>query len=521
LSNFYRVDAQTQREQSFQRLITYIREIVYPYHPAFRKACNDAGVDPLAIRTYEDFTRIPLTQKSDYRTAPLTYILQPTFPGKKPLFETSPIDRKFLLRYAAQAVFNRPRVQTGIFRKETLKERIQQRAVREWFPIHTHASSGSTGEPTPAVYTHYDFTHVLPELCSSIMLRSDRPDPTVPESRYDYRRMNIFPGAPHLAFFQTVFLKTNVGMSMFDTFGGKVIPTDRQIEIFANGGFNSIGSIPSYSVYWLRRAVELMQQGKIKPFGPGFVSVGLGGEPVSPSLKKLLHELAAKLGAHPGFQVMETYGSTELKWAGMECREGSGIHLNPKYYFWECLDPETKKPVKNGEPGVLVFSHVGWRGTVFTRYWTGDLIQGGHFHDVCPHCGYTFFRIKTPIARAEKDFTKIKGVLVALQQLVSVARDTAGVRNCQVILEKENGDPHGRDWVRIRVLPDNGLNRDHLAKKLKENVLREIEVTPDEIVFEENGEKFEAELFQKNGIKAEYLIEKRGEALSAVRAASS
>src|SRR3954468_16845818 len=85
LANFYELDAETQRKKSFQRLLKYIREVVYPYHPAFRKTCQDAGIDPRKIRTYEDFARIPLTAKADYREAPLTYILQPIFPGKDPL----------------------------------------------------------------------------------------------------------------------------------------------------------------------------------------------------------------------------------------------------------------------------------------------------------------------------------------------------------------------------------------------------------------------------------------------------
>jgi phenylacetate-coenzyme A ligase PaaK-like adenylate-forming protein len=520
LANFYRQDGRAQREQSFNRLLQYLKEVVYPYHPAFRKACKESGIDPTRIRSYEDFQKIPLTTKADYRAAPLSYILQPVFPGKTPLYETTPIARKSLLKYAAQGVFNYPRVETGTFRKQDLKEKIQQRACREWFPIHTHASSGSTGEPTPAVYTHYDFTHVLPELASTAMLRADKPDPAVPRQTYDFRRMNIFPGAPHLAFFQTVFLKTLAGMNMFDTFGGKVIPTDRQIEIFANGGFNSMASIPSYAVYWLRRAIELLEAGKIKPFGPGFQNLALGGEAVSPSLKKHLHELAARLGAAPNFMVTETYGSTEAKWAGFECRENAGIHLNPRFFFWECLDPETKKPVAPGQPGVLVFSHVGWRGTAFIRYWTGDLVQRAA-EEPCPYCGYTFYLVKTPIARVDKDFTKLKGVQVSLQQLVTVVRDTPGVRNCQVILEKEHSDPHGRDWILIRVLPEAGANRDKVASSIKDAVRFATEVSPDEIVFEENTEKFEAELFSRNGIKAEYLVERRYDAVPAARAASS
>ena len=360
---------------------------------------------------------------------------------------------------------------TGLFRKEGLREKVKQRAIREWLPIHTHASSGSTGDPTPAVYTHRDLTYVLPELASGHMVQPDVLDPEVPGPGYEHRRMNIFPGAPHLAFFQSVFIKTTVGLNLFDTFGGKVIPTDRQIEIFANGGFNTIGAIPSYLVYWLRRAVELKEAGKIKAFGPGFMGAILGGEPVSAALRKHLHELARKMEAHPRFRVLETFGSTEMKWAGFECDEGSGLHLNPRFYFWEILDPGTREPVADGEPGVLVFSHVDWRGTVFTRYWTGDLIQGGHAYDRCEKCGYTFFRVRGPIARADKDFAKVKGVQVALQTLVGTVRDTPGVRNCQVILEKEDPkDPLSRDSVAIRLVLEGGADPDLIGALVRERV---------------------------------------------------
>jgi phenylacetate-CoA ligase len=77
-----------------------------------------------------------------------------------------------------------------------------------------------------------------------------------------------------------------------------------------------------------------------------------------------------------------------------------------------------RQPVKPGEPGVLVFTHIGWRGTVLVRYWTGDLIHGGMIRDRCPHCGWTFPRIFPPICRAEADFSKIKGARVELPLLI-------------------------------------------------------------------------------------------------------
>lgn len=503
MADFYRLEPARQRELAFRRLQAYLRNVVGPFHPAFRKT----GVDPASLRTPDDLRRIPIVAKEEVRADPTAFILQPGLPGVAPLHATAPLGRGRLLKYAWQAVTNRPREGSWRFRRPTLREKITQRICREWLPIHFHASSGLTGESTPAGYTHHDITTILPELAASMLVRPDRPDPGAIYHEWTHRSMSLMPGAPHLAFFQPLFLKLLLGSSAFETFGGRVIPTERQIEIFSKGKFHGLAAVPSYLVYWLRRAAEMVEAGRIPPFGDRFIGAALGAEPVSAALRRRIHELAARLGAHPRFRIVETYGSTELKWAGAECAEESLIHLNPRFYYWELLHPKTREPVAPGEPGVLVFSHIDWRGTVFIRYWTGDLIQGGLIHDRCPKCGYTFVRMRGPIARAEKDFTKIKGTLVPLQGLVAGIRDTPGVRNCQVVLQREDRD--GRDRMTIRLLLEAGANADGVSEAVRRNVRGATEVTPDEIAIERNVEAFEAELFSKTGIKAEYVVEKR------------
>jgi hypothetical protein len=96
-----------------------------------------------------------------------------------------------------------------------------------------------------------------------------------------------------------------------------------------------------------------------------------------------------------------------------------------------------------------------------------------------------------------------------LQELVTIIRDTEGVRNCQVVLDKENQSEFGRDLFVIRILAEQGINKQGLEEKLKYNVKASTEITPDQVIFEENPEKFEAELFARTGIKAEYVIERR------------
>ena len=510
--NPYDLEPAEQRQWSLLRLLRYLREYVGPFHPYLRRRYAEQGIDLAEIKTLKDLQRLPIIDKDDLRDDPQAFILRPRFPGV-PLpegYDTQPVPRKTLLKYITQAVRNQPREYTHLVRQPTLKEKIRRRALLEWSPVHFHASTGSTGDPTPAVYTHYDISRVVPQLASCLMLPKVRD----PDERYfdlGERSMNIFPGAPHLAFFSPVLGKMGVGVGSFETFGGSVIPTDRQIVLFEKGGFSSITSIPSYMVHWLRRAKVLLEQGEIGPLSE-FRHVMLGAEPLSESLRKYIRQLAHDVGADPKIRIRATLGMTEMKWAFWECTEESGIHLNPSFHFWELLDPDSREPVGEGEPGVLVFSHIGWRGTVLVRYWTGDLIQGGFRWTRCEHCGWTFPRIFPPICRAVKDFTKIKGTRVDLSLLVETVRATEGVRNFQITLDSEDHEAeYSRDVLRIDVSGEEGVDESAIEHRLAERIKAMTEVSPDVVHFESDAEALEHRLFERTGVKAEYVVERRKE----------
>jgi len=511
MNRFLKLSPWKQKELSVKRLLYYIKHYVYPYHPYIRKTYKQLGINLDKINTYEDFTNLPLITKTDYRKDPRAFILQPKFPTRESLisYDTAMIDKRLLIKYILQAIFNIPADKVSQYRTMSIKEKITRRIIQEWFPIHFHASAGSTGEPTPAVYTYYDMKKILNELAYAVFIEPKDMPEDAPRATFDKINFNTFPGAPHLAFFQAVFTKIFVGGSSFDSFGGKVIPTDQQIRIFAQGKFNGITSVPSYMVYWLRKAVDMHERGEI-PDLPFFEGVILGAEGVSSELKAYILELAKKLGAHPKFRVVSSYGSTELKWAFFEPDYDCGIHLDPRFYFWELLDPETKKPVKQGEPGILVFSHIGWRGTVFTRYWTGDLVKGGLYYDRCSRCGFTMPRLYPPIVRYDKDFTKIRGTKVLLPDLITAVRDTQGVSSFQIIIDKKSHDePFSMDVIKIRVSLHKNAKEDTVKEAILHRVKAFIELTPDEIIFEKDEKAIETALFAKTGIKAEYVVDKR------------
>ena len=510
--DFYRLEPDIQKRQSFKRLLSYLRNYIGPYHPYLRRRYREEGIDLGRIATYEDFCRLPVVSKVDYRPDPRAFILQPKFPGREDLipYDTARIARKLLVKYLVQAIFNVPRDYSHYFRRNKFKEDTVGRKVAwEWLPIHFHGSAGTTGDPTPATYTARDIWGPIRELTHFIFIRPDATEPGKRYVQFTDRMMNLFPGMPHLAFFQTIISKFLLGMSTFDTGGGNVMPTERQIEVFAQQEFNGLTAIPSYFAHWLRKAVEAKEKGEIKGL-TGLFAVVLGGEGASSTLKQYFHDMARRAGATEDFHCIESYGMTEMKWAFLECYDDMGMHLNPKYFYWEILDPDTLKPVGEGEPGVVVFSHIDWRGTTFIRYNTGDLAAGGIHWKRCEYCGYTFPILRGPLYRAVKDFSKIKGTRVSLPEFVRILQDEPGVRNFQIVLDKEvSGDEFSRDWVRLRVLPETGADTEHLEQRLRKQVKIQLEISPNEVLFETDEEKFNRELFAKTGIKAEYIVDLR------------
>ena len=509
--NFYDMEPAAQRHASAARLFRYIRDCVYPYHPYLRRLYREHHLDPSMLRTPDDVRRLPIIDKTHLQSNPQLFMLQPAVPGGPQLpegYATEALRKTTLAKYAFQAIINRPRDYTRLVWKPTLRERIRHRGLLEWQPIHFITSSGSSGTPTPVAYTHHDFTHVLPEM-TSMFARPRRPDPERVYFEWTDRVMNVFPGAPHLAFFSPVLAKVITGVSSFETFGGAVIPTDRQILLFAAGGFSTIAAVPSYLVRWLRRATALQQEGRIHKL-TRFKSAVVGAEALSRAEHDYIRELALGLGADRRFAIHQTLGQTEMKWTSIQCGDSGGLHLNPKYFYTELLHPETREPVGPGEPGVLVFSHVGWRGTALVRFWTGDLIKGGARWDRCECCGYTFPRVYPPIARLGKDFTKLKGARVELSLLIETVRDTPGVRLCQIVLEREDpADPFSQDVLTLHVALESGRAQADVDRLLRERVKAATEVSPDRVVFEVDADALEKRLFASNGIKAEYLIERR------------
>ena len=114
----------------------------------------------------------------------------------------------------------------------------------------------------------------------------------------------------------------------------------------------------AYNEEWIKAA----QGSKVKKLilGGGFMSRG----------RRKLLETAWDAEVYNMFGMSEMFGPM----AG-ECRRKNGQHYLNQYLFIELIDPVSKKPVKEGEAGVAVYSTLWDKGFPLLRYWTDDLMS--------------------------------------------------------------------------------------------------------------------------------------------------
>jgi phenylacetate-coenzyme A ligase PaaK-like adenylate-forming protein len=296
------------------------------------------------------------------------------------------------------------------------------------------------------------------------------------------RGVNMFPYAPHLAFWQVVLAGLEFGMLLVSSGGGKVMGTDGNINVIEKIKPEAIIGIPTFVYHVIREAHE---QGRK---WPQVCKIVLGGEKCPQGIRRRMVSLLQEMGAGE-VRVCGTYGFTEARMAWGECPpppgEWSGYHLFPDLGIFEVIDPETGEVQGEGKPGELVYTPLDARGTVVLRYRTGDYVEGGLTWEPCPYCGRTVPRIVGSIGRAsstkELQLGKLKGTLVNFDTLQSILDDTTEVGEWQLEIRKAHDDPHDVDELILHLAPANGANIERLKESIRKRFQTDVEITPNRI----------------------------------------
>lgn len=281
-----------------------------------------------------------------------------------------------------------------------------------------HFSSGTTAKPAPLFWTGGD----------------------IERWTENYARMYYGQGIRREDIAQIMytfswFVGGSAAIQGFQRVGAASIPagsrdSERQIETMMHYGTTVLPATPSFVFHLLEVAAGMgvdLRDSAVK-------TIVIGGEPGGsvPSTR-------ARIEAGYGAEVFDTYGSLEFQPIAWECTAHDGLHFAEHSAIVEILDPVTDQPVPDGEPGVVVLTHLHREASPLVRWWTGDVAV----RDSSPcACGRTTARLVGGVRGRADDMLVVRGVNLfpsAVEQIVRQAEGAAG--EYVIVLDDSVKDP--------------------------------------------------------------------------------
>ena len=322
--------------------------------------------------------------------------------------------------------------------------------------VRLHSSSGTTGNPTVILHTQKDLNEWAAAVARCLWMVGLRPyDVFQNSSGY-----GMFTGG--LGF---QYGAEKMGMLTVPAAAGN---TKRQIKFMTDFGTTAVHAIPSYAP----RLYEVMEEQGIDPrTDTRLHTLIIGAEPHSEEQRRRIEEML-------GVKAYNSFGMSEMCGPGVafECREQNGLHIWEDYYIVEIVDPETLRPVPDGEVGELVLTTLNREAMPLLRYRTRDLTR--ILPGECP-CGRHHKRLDRMKGRSD-DMMILKGVnifpiqietiLLQFEELTSNYLITLETResNDEMTVEVELGQLFTDDYGRLQELTR------EITRRLKDEIL----VTP-------------------------------------------
>ena len=266
--------------------------------------------------------------------------------------------------------------------------------------VRTHASSGTTGKATVVGYTRRDI-----EIWSECVARAFAQAGITKEDRiqiaYGY---GLFTGGLGAHYGAENLGATVVPMSTGNT--NKLITMMKDFEVTA------IACTPSYLLHIAEVLEENGDVPKIK-----LKSAICGAEPWTDNMRLQIENRL-------NIKAYDIYGLSEIMGPGVacDCQYHKGLHVYEDHFLPEIVDPETLKPVDEGETGELVFTTLTKEGLPMLRYRTKDLTSIDY--SKC-ECGRTLARIGKFKGRSD-DMLIIRGVNVFPSQIETALLEMSG-----------------------------------------------------------------------------------------------
>ena len=214
----------------------------------------------------------------------------------------------------------------------------------------------------------------------------------------------------------------HLGCTVVPISGGN---TERQLKIMRDFGATALSCTPSYAMYLGDAARDRGLRPEDLPIRVGFH----GAEPWT-------NELRLQIEAALGIDALDIYGLSEMGGPGVafECLCKAGMHVNEDHYLAEIVDPETLRPLPEGEVGELVFTTLSRQAQPLIRYRTRDLCS--LIYEPCA-CGRTSARMTKPVGRSD-DMLIIRGVNVFPSQIEEVLMSIPEIEpHYQIVVDRK------------------------------------------------------------------------------------
>ncbi|MFV0481062.1 MAG: phenylacetate--CoA ligase family protein, partial [Campylobacteraceae bacterium] len=268
--------------------------------------------------------------------------------------------------------------------------------------VYISASSGSTGVPTISPFTLNDFNEfqdVESRLYWAVGMRNT--------DRYLHAlNFTLFVGGPDVIGAQ------NVGA--LSIWAGTV-PSDRLLFIMQQFQPTITWTTPSYA--W-----HLGESAKASGIDPAkdlsIRKIIVAGE-TGGSIKATREEIEKLWNA----ELFDFYGISDIfgACAGM-CEKKDGLHIAEDHILVEVLNPNTLKPISDGEQGEIVFTTLRKRARPMIRFRSGDI---GYINKNRCECGRTHARLY--ITGRIDDMFIVSGVNVFPSDIEAIVRGFDGL----------------------------------------------------------------------------------------------
>lgn len=313
--------------------------------------------------------------------------------------------------------------------------------------VRYHTASGTDGIDTVVGYTRNDIDIWSECVARSIYMAGLNRDDVI-QVAYNYSMFNGGLGAHYGA--------EKVGAAVLPTSSHS---TPQLVKLIQDLGVTGIMGTPTYL---LNIAQTIEDMGLV---GKTTLKAAMCGTELWPA------HMRDKVQQKLGIKAFDIYGLSELAGPGVacECSCQKGMHVQEDYFLAEVLNPQTLKPVSDGESGELVFTTLHKEGIPLIRYRTMDI--SSITHEKC-ECGRTTARIRR-LGEKAGDLLVIRGNHVRPDEITSALLQISDISaSYKISVCRE----HSFDMVDVFIKPDSDCDtvEAERVKKKVEKVLHSL-----------------------------------------------